>query len=109
MPPAATVRTVILAREDGLLPIIAMIIDAPDHGARARQLLRLPDAILLTGSPELERACRDAGFELGAQFIAQQVAALHAVRTPSGELPEHVIQTQQIWRRGMLAVAGDSQ
>ena len=102
----ATVQRVVMARESSLLPVVSQLLDATDHSARARILLRLPDAILLTGSPELGRACSAAGFELGAQYIANQVIALHAVRTPKGDLPDHVVQTMQIWRNGLLAVTG---
>lgn len=101
------VRVPALSREaGGLIFFVTQIEEAPDHARRAAILLRIPDALILSEAVQLAEACGRRGFALGAQFVTQRVVALHAVRDREGQLPAHVTRTQEIWRQGLVAVAG---
>lgn len=90
---------------DELFYVAAEILEASSDNRRAEILLRLPDAVLLEKMDAITHACRQAGFKIGMLFIGQRVAALSATRGRDGELPQHHVETLQLWRNGLAAMA----
>jgi hypothetical protein len=104
--PAAAAARFVASPGDELSPIFSQLDEAEGPAEKARYLLRLSDDLVLRYLGALQRACFDAGFAIGANYLDCRVAALQAVRDREGRLPEHIVQTLEIWRAGLVAVAG---
>jgi hypothetical protein len=93
-------------RRDGLFWISNQILSAENHAERAAILLRVPDQVLTEKSDELRDACFASEFSDGAFYVAARTAATCATRTVDGQLPAHMIEQLESWRRGIRMIAG---
>lgn len=104
----------LLPGQENLFPPAAHLLNAEDDKARCRIVLQLPDALVVSHGLHMERACREAGFALGTQFLAVRQAALSARRDTNGALPKALSEQLAFWRQFMAAQArlndtGDTQ
>lgn len=91
--------------QEHLFPPIAHLINAPSDGERARQLQALPDVVVLSHGPKIAAACRQLGFDEGADFMAVRGAALRARRRLDGSLPPAIATELESWRQDFAALA----
>lgn len=87
-------------------PVITQLEAAPTDAERAQLLLRLTDDLVLRYGDELQHTCRREKFGAGVHYLQLRTTALHAVRTRAGELPAAAAMPLELWRRGLVAVAG---
>ncbi|MBN9035480.1 MAG: hypothetical protein J0H53_05380 [Rhizobiales bacterium] len=86
-------------------PMVEKVEAAGDEVARARLVLTLPDSVLLSDGPALVEALR--ADRAGHWYVTARLAALHAVRSPEGELPPRSVFELGIARRALRKVARD--
>lgn len=99
----------VLPRPDieNLPPLAAAIAVASSNRRRAEIVLRAPDAVLLAHGEAMAGACRQTGFDAGAQFIAYRLEALHATRRADGALPAGIGELLALWRNGLVAAMAE--
>lgn len=76
-----------------------------DEG-RARLLLQVPDQLLLSMTGAISRACYDANFALGQNFIDARIAALCARRGPDGLLFDRDHDLLEQYRGQLVQLSG---
>jgi hypothetical protein len=90
---------------DASFPIAAMVRDADSHADRARLVLRVPDAIVASHGTEIQDACLEAGFKIGALYITVRSALLNATPDKQGRTPPEYVRNAEMWRRALFAMS----
>lgn len=87
--------------ETDTFPVITQLLDAGSHQERALQLLRLPDALVMSHGADIIAACRGVQFDAGAAFLLYRSTGLNLVRDAHGMLPEAQARELEAWRVAM--------
>jgi len=103
--PLPTIRGVRQGQEH-MFPPAAHILNAENNRDRAAMLVRLPDGLVVTHGGLLVRACEQAGFSAGANYLHVRLAALLARREADGRLPAMVAAQLRFWTDFMAGGAG---
>lgn len=90
---------------DALFPPAEQIIAMPTDAARARLILRLPDAIVHDQLGALMSACTEAGFALGAAYLTARAASFSATRRIDGTLPRGIAAQVDEFRHALVVLA----
>jgi len=90
---------------DSMTPLIRQLHDADGDRARAGILLAMPDTLVLKYSAVLADACARAQFSAGADFVGLRIGAMRAVRGDDGNLPPHIAEDLDNFRRALAAFA----
>lgn len=83
---------------DGVLYILDQLTRADTNRDRARLLLRVPDAIMLSHASLFAGECRRRRFEAGWEFCIMRQALMSATRDEHGLLPELPARELEAWR-----------
>lgn len=89
--------------------VVDQIIEARTHAVRAGILIRLPDAVIAARAEQLQDGCTEAGFSIGSDYVAIRLAHQNAQRDRRGNLPGHITDQLEYWRRGMVAISEGGQ
>lgn len=87
---------------DAMEPVIRQLLEAPDHRARARVLLKLPDNLVLLCHDILAGALLAASFEAGLDFLDLRATLLRKVRDENGRVPQPLAAALEDSRRRMV-------
>lgn len=91
---------------DRYSPHVRQLVEADGAAARAALVLRISDATIVDSFDELKSACEEVGFDAGVNYLALRLAALCATREPDGSLGAIHVEQLELWRRGLVALAG---